>query len=324
MADAIYYAMTTEGTRLPIVDVTHPAFAVIVTDEELATLSDRYVLESRQRSAVPAQVLEALQRSQLGRGLFAARGTYLSGIATYLLKLGPDHLPDGADEIDRRLAVSFPARMTRLRLQDMTQLLADGLRPALRDAQEQPLALVNLAAGVAADSWNALITLRGAGVLEQRAVSIVAFDREEAGSAFARRALESLRAEGAPLAGVNVAFRHEEYDWSDADHLRARLQDIPGGPLCAVSSEGGLFEYGSDDAVVANLRALHESTARETIVVGSATREGKPARASQTATGIPTQPRTLDAFAAIARHGGWSVSRVIARPFSYHVFLNKA
>jgi len=99
---------------------------------------------------------------------------------------------------------------------------------------------------------------------------------------------------------------------------------MPGAALCAVSSEGGLFEYASDDAVVANLRALHEGTASETIVVGSATREGHPARASQEATGIPTRPRTLDAFAAIARHGGWNVGRVIARPFSYHVSLRKA
>ena len=128
---------------------------------------------------------------------------------------------------------------------------------------------------------------------------------------------------GAPLAGVNVAFRHEPYDWSDADHLRSRLQDLPGAALCAVSSEGGLFEYASDDVVVANLRVLHESTTAETIVVGSATREGNLARASRVATGIATQPRTLDAFAAIARQGGWNVSRVIARPFSYHVSLRK-
>jgi len=324
MADSIYYATSAEGARLPIVDVTHPAFAVNVTDDELAALSDSYVHGGPQRSAVPAQVLEALKRSQLGRCLFAASGTYLSGIATYLLKLGPENLPEGAEEIDRRLAASFPALMTRLRLQDMTHLLADGLMPTLRDTQERALALVNLAAGVAADSWNALIMLRGAGVLQQRAVSIVAFDREEAGSTFARRALETLRAQRAPLAGVNVAFRHEPYDWSDADHLRSRLRDMPGADLCAVSSEGGLFEYGSDDVVVANLRVLHESTTTETIVVGSATREGNPVRASQVATHILTRPRTLDAFAAIVREGGWNISRVIARPFSYHVSLHKA
>jgi hypothetical protein len=323
MADSIYYATTAEGARLAIVDVTHPAFAVTVTDDELAALSDGYV-GLQQRSAVPPQVLEALQRSQLGRGLFAASGTYLSGIATYLLKLGPDNLPDGAGEIDRRLAASFPALMTRLRLQDMTQLLADGLTPTLRDARSRPLTLVNLAAGAAADSWNALIVLHRAGLLEQRAVSIVAFDREEAGSMFAGRALETLCAQGAPLAGVNVAFRHELYDWSDANRLVSLLQDTLAATSCAVSSEGGLFEYASDDAVVANLRALHECTPRETIVVGSATREGNLARASQMATGIPTRPRTLDAFAAIARQGGWNVGRVIARPFSYHLSLHKA
>jgi hypothetical protein len=324
MADSVYYATTVEGARLPIVDVTHPAFAVAVTDDELAVLSDAYAVGSPQRSAVAPQVIEALQRSLLGRGLFAASGTYVSGIATYLLKLGPDNLPDGAEEIDRRLAASFPALTTRLRLQDMTQLLADGLVPMLRDAQDRPLALVNLAAGAAADSWNALIVLRRAGLLEQRAVSVVAFDREETGSMFAARALQALSEQGAPLAGMNLAFRHELYDWSDANRLASLLKDTPAATSCAVSSEGGLFEYASDDDVVANLRALHECTPTETTVVGSATREGYLARASRAATGIPTRPRTLDAFSAVARDGGWKVDRVIARPFSYHLSLHKA
>jgi len=324
MANSVCYATTVEGATLPVVDVTHPAFAVTVSDDELDALSEGYVLESRQRSPVPPQVVEALRRSLLGRGLLAASGTYLSGIATYLLKLGPDNLPAGAAEIDRRIAASFPALTARLRLQDMVRLLADGLAPLLRDEPERPLTLVNLAAGVAADSWNALIVLRGAGLLEHRPTSIVALDPDEAGSAFAKRALESLCAQDAPLAGVTVAFRHEPYDWSDADQLRPRLREVRAEAMCAVSSEGGLFEYASDDAMVANLRALHEDMPQDTVVVGSATREGNPVRASQVGTGISTRPRTLDAFTAIVRRGGWDVGSVIARPFSYHVSLQKA
>ena len=324
MADPIRYATTVEGTRLPIVDVTHPAFAVAVTDAELDALCERYLLASRGGSQVSPQVVDALRRSQLGRGLMAASGTYLSGIATYLLKLGPDNLPAGADEIDRRIAASLPGLTTRLRVQDVARLLADGLTPMLRDGRDRPLALVNLAAGVIADSWNALIMLRVAGLLEQRAVSIVALDPDEAGPAFGKRALEALGAHGAPLDGVAVAFRHEPYDWSNTRPLLAILRDVRPDALCAVSSEGGLFEYASDDAIVANLQALREGTGSETIVVGSATREGDAARASQIGTGIATRPRTFDAFAAIMRRGGWSVGSVIVRPFSYHVSLHKA
>jgi hypothetical protein len=206
----------------------------------------------------------------------------------------------------------------------MVRLLADNLTPILRDERDRPLALVNLAAGVAADSWNALIVLRGAGLLEHRPISIVALDPDEAGPAFASQALEALCAQGAPLAGVSVAFRHEPYDWSDADQLQPLLRQVRAEALCAVSSEGGLFEYASDDAIVANLRVLHEGTPQDTVVVGSATREGNPGRASQIGTGISTRPRTLDAFTAIVRRGGWNVGSVIARPFSYHVSLHKA
>lgn len=324
MAESIRYATTVEGATLPVVDVTCPAFAVTVSDDELDELSEGYVLESRQRSSMPPQVVEALRRSQLGRGLIAASGTYLSGIATYLLKLGPDNLPAGAAEIDRRIAASFPALTARLRLQDMVRLLADGLAPMLRAGRDRPLSLVNLAAGVAADSWNTLIVLRGAGLLEQRTISILALDPDEAGPAFAGHALEALGAQDAPLAGVRIAFRHELYDWSDADRLRLLLRDVRAEALCAVSSEGGLFEYASDDAIVANLRVLHDGTPEDTVIVGSATREGNPVHASQVGTGISTRPRTLDAFTAIVRRGGWNVGSAIARPFSYHVSLHKA
>ena len=53
-------------------------------------------------------MVEALQRSQLGRGLFAASGTYLSGIATYLLKLGPDNRRETTRSAISKASVSCP------------------------------------------------------------------------------------------------------------------------------------------------------------------------------------------------------------------------
>jgi len=68
-------AMTDDGSRLPVIDLTNPAFAVTITDTELAAMCDRFILESRQRQEIPAPLREALQRSRLGRAVMAASGT---------------------------------------------------------------------------------------------------------------------------------------------------------------------------------------------------------------------------------------------------------
>lgn len=151
--------MTNDGTSLPVVGVTNPALAVTATDAELATLSDQFVLESTERQEMPLPLREALQRSRLGRGLMAASGTFLTGMNTYLLKLGPDNLGPDANPIDLRIAGSFPALTTRIRLQDMARLLADGLSRTAAAQLQRPLCFINIAGGPASDSWNALIHL---------------------------------------------------------------------------------------------------------------------------------------------------------------------
>ncbi len=65
-------------------------------------------------------------------------------------------------------------------------------------------------------------------------------------------------------------------------------------------------------------------TARDSIVVGSVTRDGALVRASLIASRVSTRPRTMEAFRALAEQGGWIVQEVIERPFSYHVRLVKA
>src|SRR5712692_4303271 len=99
-----FSAVTAQGLTLPIVDVTHPNFAININDSELANRCQQFVAESTNRQDVPPAVRDALQSSVLGWGLMAAPGTFLSGMATYLLKLGPDNLGDWATPIDTRIA----------------------------------------------------------------------------------------------------------------------------------------------------------------------------------------------------------------------------
>ena len=147
-------------THLPIVDVTNPAFAISPSEDELAAMKTQYVIESAQSQDVSPELRAALGRSRLGRGLMSARGTFLTGLNTYLLKLGADNLPADFDPIDKRIAASFPSITARLRLQDMARLISEGLTDRLATDRERPLHFINIAGGPAADSWNTLICLQ--------------------------------------------------------------------------------------------------------------------------------------------------------------------
>src|SRR3954464_13698278 len=185
MRHDVLYARTGDGMKVPIVDVTNPAFRIDPSEQELAALTGQFLGAAPARQDVPPPMLAALQRSVLGRGLMAARGTFLSGMHTYLMKLGPDSLWDGAEEIDRRIAASFPAFTNRLRVQDVARLLADAILAAV-PAAGRDLCFVNIAGGPAADSWNALLLLAAEqpAVLAGRGITIAVLDPDSEGPAF--------------------------------------------------------------------------------------------------------------------------------------------
>jgi hypothetical protein len=307
-----------------VIDVTHPAFTVTVTEAELARLADQYVGESEQRQQVSPALLEALQRSMLGRGLMAASGTFLSGMNTYILKVGPDNLAADANPLDRAIAASFPALTTRLRLQELAQLLADGLSMSLAAGSGSPILLLNIGGGPAADSWNALILLQTSHpeLVAGRDATIAVLDVDAAGPAFGARALDVLRGPGSPLHGMQVRLQHLQYEWSDPDRLGEILETRHAiDAVCAVSSEGALFEYGSDAEIIGSLRQLRRATAPDTTVVGSVTRDSAATRASRASSGVSTIPRTMEAFRELAGQAGWTVDYAVERPFTYNVRL---
>src|SRR6476660_3607570 len=158
----VSYAVTDTGLELPVIDVTHPAFAIAPTDAELEALAAAFQeMMARQRDATEEQLAalrSMLEGSILGRGMLAGSGTFLTGLDTYLMKLGPDNLGAYAAELDRQIARALgPVRM---RLQNVTAFMAEALGPALDSAPGAPLHLVNIAGGPAIDSLNALILVR--------------------------------------------------------------------------------------------------------------------------------------------------------------------
>src|SRR5204863_5974238 len=92
--------------------------------------------------------------------------------------------------------------------------------------------------------------------------------------------------------------------------------------VCAISSEGGLFEYGSDQEIIGNLEQLNELTPAGTVVVGSVARESEFSRA-QASTRASVRPHTREAFGSLVERGGWKIDESIERPFSDNVRLVK-
>jgi hypothetical protein len=324
----IHYAVTSDGVELPVVDITHPAFALSITEAEQKARVENFLHEDvpLAKLAKPLRELALkflLRESILAQGVQQARSTFMSGLQTYLLKLGPQMLGNAYTKpIDRQIASALPSFCVRLRLQDMAKLLADTLFPLLRGDQHRPLHLLNIAGGPAMDSLNALILLnrQEPSVLAERLVSIDVLDLDDAGPAFGEASRTALSQPAGPLHGCHITFRHIHYDWTHADEVMGVLAEgQTDNPITICSSEGGLFEYGSDGEIKSNLKVLR--TQQVVAIVGSVTRADDPIQLLRKASTPKTRPRGLEAFADLIRPTGWKVERVVERPFSDQVVL---
>ncbi|HET9616043.1 MAG TPA: hypothetical protein VFP74_02640 [Pseudolabrys sp.] len=305
-------ALTRDGVSLPVIDVTDPRFHVADDAASLRALFERAADEARRHQRMPQFIMRfmlrrAARQSLILRALFGGEGSFLDGLTTYVMKLGADHLPPPFDSpVDKRVASSAQLKMLRLRTQQVATLLADALGEALGAEAAVPLHLVNIAGGPAIDSMNALILLRQRGADLKRPVVIHVLDRDDAGPFFGRNALGALTADGAPLNRLDITFDHRHYDWNDTATLEGLLRETEGG-IVGASSEGGVFEYGDDDAVVANLRALRAGNVRA--VTGSVTGNTERHRRNITVSRFKLHPRGLEEFGPLAARAGWRVAR---------------
>ena len=92
--------------------------------------------------------------------------------------------------------------------------------------------------------------------------------------------------------------------------------------VIAASSEGGLFDYGSDAAVAANLAALRQGGA--SFVAGSVTRADELTRRSLAGARFKLVPRGVEVFAALAGNSGWRLARWGPALISDQVLLQPA
>jgi hypothetical protein len=327
----VCYALTSQGIELPVVDVTHPAFELRITPERQRELVESFLQQQRRYARLPkwlraARLRFALRGSTIARGLRRAEGTFLDGMTTYLFKLGPKNLGSYAVPIDRKIAASLPGIAVRLRLSDMARLLAGALAPQLRTDPRRPAHFLNIAGGSAIDSLNALILLarEQRELLSAREIVVCVLDGDAEGPAFGGRALSALCAPNAALAGLDVSFRHIRYDWQQVAGLEPVLEAArAAGAITIGSSEGGLFEYGSDLEIVSNLKALARA-GTSFKMVGSVTRNDETMQTLKLTSTAATRPRGLRAFAVLAAQAGFRIAEAIQRPLSDQVVLESS
>jgi hypothetical protein len=327
------YAVTDDGLELPVIDITHPDFALQPTDPEIDKLLQRHLKDVKNQERSPAFFRNLFigimqRRSFLMRGIANSAGTYLSAMSTYIMKLGPDNLSKSyATNIDRMIAGSLPVLSMRLRFQDIVRLMADGLVQGLKANGTAALHLLNIGGGPAIDSLNTLIVIHKEHprLLVDRRIFIHILDLDDTGPNFGARALTSLMAENGPLHGLDIQFDHVKYDWSDPTVLSELVKGFKGQEtLVAASSEGALFEYGSDDEIVANLRTLHKVRPAGVLIVGTVTRADDIGLLLNRVSRAAINLRGLQAFTKLVERGGWKIKIVIDRPMSHDILLEKA
>lgn len=322
----LIHAFTRDGIALPVIDVTNPRFAVADDATNIGRLMEAAAREERSRRFVPRFIMQFLirglsRKSLLARALFGSASEFLPGLPTYVMKLGPSNLPppyDGAT--DRKFAASAHLTLLRLRTQQIAQFIAGGLAEDLTE-DGAPLHLINIAGGPAIDSLNAVILMqRDRPDLLRRKITIDVFDLDDKGPFFGANALSALMAPGGPLAGLDIKLVHQRYDWNDTAALTAHLAELTKtGAIATASSEGGLFEYGEDGAVVANLKTLHGGGVR--LIAGSVTNDNEARRRMIRDSGFKLKPRGVRGFTPLAAQGGYMIARAQPSQLSAQVQL---
>jgi hypothetical protein len=314
----VRYALTQQGVELPVVDVTHPSFALDTGADALQAIRQRTLDDSLQWSRRPRWIRRLFialvaRRSVLMRGLRSCEGTFLTGMNTYLFKLPPAHLASSfATAIDRRIAAKTLLMEIRLRLQLVSEFLAEQLRLDVDQTPAGlPVYLLNIAGGTAIDSLNALLLAQRepSASLSTRPIHIAVLEAHDEGPYFGRNALESLHTANGPLARLNIHFAHQHYDWNNTDSLRNICQDIPADAVCLGSSEGGLFGYATDDAIRANLQALRAYTSGSFTFTGTWSPDTPGNRESMNFSGAASRVFQPDAFEKLLRDTGWRIDR---------------
>jgi hypothetical protein len=328
-------ACTDNGNELPVLDITHPQFLSSIDEEQL----DQVSRASMQKMLALGQMSDAQKRTHyeqilksyiFGPAFVKDPGAhFMSGMSTYVYKLGPNLIGGGPDrEFDRSACMDIGGVAMRMRIRDLCRLQADAVIPQLQSSPQEGLCFINIAGGAASDSINALILIlkENPTLLRSRKIEINVLDIDADGPHFALGCIEALKTSGHHFHGLDIAFHHIPYDWQDADGLIPLLsnkQDC----IVMCSSEGGLFEYGVDQDIIRNLNVLYDHSPSATRIAGTIVHE--PSKVHPTVPALAKASNAALRFLGVSglmgllKKTGWRLDRVQEENPIYAVFTLK-
>jgi hypothetical protein len=275
---SLSYAFTINGVELPVLDITHPLFLSSIDETRLKKMlldAEKNAKKTAEKfKNMPPLILNFLaKRSFTMAELLQNKGdnAFLSGVSTLMLKLGPNLIGKGRKRfLDRLASKGIGGTVLRMRVRDISRCQASLLIPLLRKYQQKDLCMINIAGGVASDSINTLFLIQQEDplLLQNRNIEINVLDIDSFGPAFAAESIFALKKPSGRFNGLDISFRHIKYDWNDTVILNKLLTEREEW-LLSCSSEGGLFEYCSDEVIEKNLVTLYNSTSSELTITGS-------------------------------------------------------
>ena len=162
---------------------------------------------------------------------------------------------------------------------------------------------------------------------KNRKIEINVLDIDTFGPAFADRSISALKAPHGRFHDLDISFRHIHYDWNNTERLSELLLERKEW-LQICSSEGGLFEYCSDEVIIKNLDALYSHSADDIIIVGTLLHDINTVDAGMIAalkisTNIKPRLLGLNGLKSIIEHNKWNLDRTIEGNPRYLIFSLK-
>ena len=219
--------------------------------------------------------------------------------------------------------------MIRMRARDISKCQAEALIPLLIKSPGKNLCFINIAGGAASDSINALFLIQEEDpvLLKNRKIEINVLDIDTFGPAFADRCITALKAPGGKFSELNISFRHIHSDWNSTEKL-AELLSARRGWLQICSSEGGLFEYCSDEVILRNLNTLYSHSDNEIVIAGTLLHDVETIDAGMLAalkisTKITPRLLGINGLKSIIKDNKWKIGSIIEGNPRYLIFSLK-
>jgi hypothetical protein len=331
------YAFTLNGIELPVLDITHPYF-VSCTDEKTLKELLPYIEKNAEKNAEKFNKIPAFIKRFLINHSFAMaellrienQNLFASGITTIMMKLGPRLIGKGRKRfLDRQLNKGFGALVIRMRARDISKCQAEALMPLLIKSPGKDLCFINIAGGAGSDSINALFLIQkeNPALLKERKIEINILDIDAFGPSFADSSITALKAPGGKLSDLNISSRYIHYDWKNTERLAELLLERKDW-LQICSSEGGLFEYCSDEVITQNLNILYSHSDNDIVVTGTLLHDVKTIDAGMLAAlkiSSNIKPRLLgiNGLKNITENNRWKIEHIIEGNPRYLIFTLK-